>query len=198
MTLYPQKIEALLFYEGGTMSKKALRAALGTTSETGEQVALAEGELVQALLALKDGLKGRGVELYESSTDVSLRANPELAAFLADYEQKSLSENVGAAAIEVLAVLLYRGPSTQADIDSIRGVNSAISLRTLRMRGLVTKDEIEDGGSSRAQARRGLYSLTSDALAHLGVTSEGNVPEREEIRTKLAAFEEKAKQDTQA
>jgi segregation and condensation protein B len=183
-----QKIETLLFYEGGTLSKKTLRSALGCE----------EGEMVQALLNLKDGLQNRGVEVYESATDVSLRAAPEMAAFLAEYEKKSLSETLGSAAIEVLAVLLYRGPSTQGDIDSIRGVNSAISLRTLRMRGLITKDEIEDGGAGvRAAAKRGVYSLTSDALAHVGVTAESDVTDKEDIQKKLLAFEERAKAQTE-
>jgi segregation and condensation protein B len=183
-----KKIETLLFYEGGTLSKKVLKTALECE----------EGELVQALLALKDGLVGRGVQVYESATDVSLRAAPEIAGFLVEYEKKSLSETLGSASVEVLAVLLYRGPSSQTDIDSIRGVNSAISLRTLRMRGLITKDETEDDrGSARAAAKRGVYSLTSDALAHLGVTTEGDVADKDEIRKKLLAFEERTKAQTE-
>lgn len=187
-----KKIEILLFYEGGTLSKKVLRGALMSKNEAGEDVPVSDGDFVQALLSVKDGLKDRGVQLYESATDVSLRAAPELSGFLAEYEKKSLSENLGSAAIEVLAVLLYRGPSSQADIDSIRGVNSAMTLRVLRMRGLITKDEIEEGKGSR-----NVYSLTSDALAHLGVTNEGDVQDREEIQKKLAAFEERTKAQTQ-
>jgi segregation and condensation protein B len=183
-----QKIELLLFYEGGTMTKKALREALVVGQPEGAVVD--EGLLVQALLALKDALKGRGVELYESSTDVSLRGAPQFDQFLAEYEKKTLSENVGAAAVEVLAVLLYRGASSQAEIDSIRGVNSTMTLRMLRTRGLVTKDEVEEKGV----VVRNIYSLTADALAHLGATHAADVPERDVIREKLVAFEEKMKE----
>jgi DNA-binding PadR family transcriptional regulator len=65
-----------------------------------------------------------------------------------------------------------------------------MTLRMLRTRGLVTKDEVEEDG----RVTRNVYSLTSDALAHLGATTAADVPEREAIREKLVAFEEKMKE----
>jgi chromosome segregation and condensation protein ScpB len=176
MNSLAHKIEGLLFYEGGTMTKKALKAALGCE----------DGALVVALSVLTDSLASRPLRLYESASDVSLRASPEMAEFLAVYDTRAASEGLGTAGLEVLAVLLYRGSSSQAEIDSVRGVNSAISLRTLRMRGLITKDEPTEGTGLRPT-----YSLTADALANLGCSRRHDAPDYADIAAKLAGFEER-------
>lgn len=177
MTDYAKKLEALLLYEGGTLSKKALCDALHCS----------QADLVQAAHLLMDALKDRGVRLVESSSDFSLQCAPECVPFLKEYDTGHMSEQIGAAAIEVLSVLAYRGASTQADIDSIRGVNSAISLRTLRMRGLVNKEEKTNAETGSQY----VYTLTAEALAHLGCVTEEDIPNRSAVRARLASFEER-------
>jgi chromosome segregation and condensation protein ScpB len=172
------KIEALLFYEGGTMQKRALLAAL----------TCGEGELLVALLHLRDSLVGRGLQIIDSSTDISLRFAPSVAAFIEQYDGKQKQEALGAARIEVLAILLYRGASTQAEIDSIRGVASSISLRSLRASGYISKDDVAGENGTRS-----VYTLTSDALVHLGFAAESDAPEYAATKDALRTFEDRLK-----
>ena len=90
--------------------------------------------------------------------------------------------DIGDAGLEVLAVLLYEGPSTRAMIDYIRGVNSSSTLRNLLLRGLVERSGNPEDG------REYLYRPTTDLLAHLGSPTRESLPEYATISRELAAF----------
>ena len=96
---------------------------------------------------------------------------------------------IGEAGLEVLAIVLYRGASTRAQIDYIRGVNTASTLRNLLSRGL-----LERAGNPE-DAREYLYRPTVELLAHLGVRNNKELPSHEEIAAELGAFEARAKSD---
>jgi len=82
-----------------------------------------------------------------------------------------------------LAIVLYRGPSTRAQIDYIRGVNTSWTIRNLLTRGLLERTGNPEDG------REYLYRPTVELLAHLGVRDYAELPNREEITAELKAFE---------
>ncbi len=82
-----------------------------------------------------------------------------------------------------MAIILYRGPSTRAQIDYIRGVNTASTLRNLLARGLLERTGNPD------DAREYLYRPTVELLAHLGVTEGKELPDYATIVAELSAFE---------
>ena len=57
----------------------------------------------------------------------------------------------------------------------MRGVNSSTSIRTLLLRGLISSEE------DPADRRRIRYRVTTEALAHLGVTSLKALPRYGEL-----------------
>ena len=59
--------------------------------------------------------------------------------------------------------------------DWVRGVNSSTSLRTLLVRGLI------EGREDERDKRRIRYSLTTEALAHLGVARITDLPRAAEL-----------------
>lgn len=169
-----QKIESYLFYEGGTASIKSIMHVTGATQD----------EVTQAVAALgTQYTESRGITLITTDAEVSLRVAKSCTSFIETIHKESLSKEVGPAALEVLGILLYRGKSSQAEIDTIRGVNSAFSLRTLRMRGLISRQQ---------EGAQVTYVPTAEALAHLGVSSIDDIPNRKEILGALQAFESKA------
>ena len=91
--------------------------------------------------------------------------------------------DLGKAGSETLAVVLYRGPVSRADIDYIRGVNCAFILRNLQVRGLVQRI------SNPKNARSFLYEATPDLLKHLGVTEITSLPDYQAMRDELEKFE---------
>lgn len=70
----------------------------------------------------------------------TLKAKLDYNDFLTMSNEKESNESLSRAAEEVLSLLLYNGISTKEDIDWMRGVNSAVSLRNLTEKELVIEE----------------------------------------------------------
>ncbi|NNM84111.1 SMC-Scp complex subunit ScpB [Candidatus Parcubacteria bacterium] len=162
----PAALEALLFASGEPLEKKQLAKFLG----------LKETELAVALSALSASLEGHGVVVVETQEDVELRTAPETSVVVKKLRESELSRDLGKASIETLAVIAYQKGATRGEVDWVRGVNSSASLRTLLMRGLI------EGREDEQDKRRIRYMITTDALAHLGLTRVENLPRAAELR----------------
>ncbi len=171
------RAQALLFAEGDSLAIKKLAQLLEC-----EQSAL-----LQALTELKEKLKGTGLTLIQTDLEVALAVAPETGDTVRAARAKDASRDIGDAGLEVLGVLLYEGPSTRADIDYIRGVNSTSTLRALLSRGLV------DRIGNPLDGREYLYQPTVELLAHLGVSGGRELPEYATISAELATFKASAK-----
>lgn len=170
-----KRAHAFLFVEGGTMNRKKLSALLECTPI----------DLTEALDALSKYLEGSGIALVVSDTEASLVVSGETGDAVQSALKHELDRDIGDAGLEVLATVMYLGPSTRARIDYIRGVNSASTLRTLLARGLIERT------GNPEDAREYLYRPTAEALAHLGATQKENLPDYDRIVAELAAFERK-------
>lgn len=166
-------IEALLFAMGGPMRIAALARVLGCK----------EQDIRSALDTLAARLKGGGLALTQTQDTVALTTNDLTSPTVAQSRKENLEGDLGQAALEVLAVLLYRGPATRARIDHIRGVNSASTIRTLLSRGMIER------AKNKEDAREFLYHPTTELLAHLGVSNTKELPDFDAIEQELTAFE---------
>ena len=174
MTLSPSaQLEALLFAEGGPLTKKQICTLLDFSTHT---LVLAVDELVIALAS-------RGLAIVETENELELRTSPWAADLIRKLRESELSRDLGKASLETLAIILYRGSATRSDIDWVRGVNSAAALRALSLRGLVERSEDE------ADKRRARYRATVDALAHLGVSKREDLPRYSELAGAIAEGE---------
>lgn len=177
----PSAIEALLFASGEPFEKKQLAKLLG----------LKDSELKLALKALKEQLGGHGLGIIETENEIEMRTVPEASALVKKLRESELSRDLGKASMETLAVIAYETGTTRGEIDWVRGVNSSTSLRTLLIRGLI------EGREDERDKRRIRYSLTTEALAHLGITRAGDLPRAEELMASAHAViaEEKTEQN---
>jgi len=163
----PAALEALLFASGEPLEKKRLCSLLG----------IKESELDITLKALTEQLAGRGVSIIESEGEVEMRTNAEAADIVKKLRENELSRDLGKGSLETLAVIAYQaGGATRGEVDWVRGVNSSASLRTLLMRGLI------EGKEDETDKRRIRYNLTTEALAHLGITSTLDLPRAKELQ----------------
>ncbi|MDO8521932.1 MAG: SMC-Scp complex subunit ScpB [bacterium] len=165
--------EAFLFTEGEPMARARLKKLLSCTDE----------DLASALLSLSRRQEGGGVTLVLTDREVALAVAPSCAPAIRAENEKEHEREIGDAGLEVLAILLYRGPSTRSQIDYIRGVNTSTTLRTLLARGLALRAENPN------DSREYLYRPTAELLAHLGASRIGDLPDYEKITGELAAFE---------
>jgi len=163
----PSALEALLFASGEPLEKKQLAKLLG----------IKDAELKIALKALIQQLDGHGVSIIETESEIEMRTAPEASEIVKKLRESELSRDLGKASMETLAVIAYQTGTTRGEIDWVRGVNSSTSLRTLLMRGLI------EGREDENDKRRIRYSLTTDALAYLGISSSEELPRRAELAT---------------
>ena len=172
-----KRTEAFLFSEGGSVTRRKLAQLLDVK----------EGGLTPALQELSKHLEGHGLSIIETETEVSLTVSADASKAVQAAYQKELGKEIGDAGLEVLAIILYRGASTRAQIDYIRGVNTSSTIRTLLSRGLLERTGNPEDG------REYLYRPTVELLAHLGVRDLKELPEHAQIVQELATFEANAK-----
>ncbi|HVW82718.1 MAG TPA: SMC-Scp complex subunit ScpB [Candidatus Paceibacterota bacterium] len=161
----PQALEALLFAAGEPLEKKEAAKLLGIKPE----------QLSRVVEALSGELAGRGVALVESANELELRTSPAAADYAKKLRESELSRDLGKAGLETLAVIAYRGGATRSEVDWVRGVNSSASMKTLLLRGLI------EGREDEADRRRVRYTLTTDALAYLGLARASELPRYGEL-----------------
>lgn len=161
----PAAIEALLFASGEPLEKKQLAKLLGIKDQ----------ELKIALKALREQLSGHGVSIIETGSEIEMRTAPEASILVKKLRESELSRDLGKASMETLAVIAYETGTTRGEIDWVRGVNSSASLRTLLIRGLI------EGREDERDKRRIRYSLTTDALAYLGISGSSDLPRHAEL-----------------
>lgn len=163
-------IEGVLFYKATPMKKNALCKLFS--------VELAELEV--ALTKLGERLLQGALRLSYTDTDVQLVTAVELDSLLETIRKDEMKRDIGKAGAETLAIVLYKGPITRAEIDRIRGVNSSFILRNLLIRGLVERQT--EGALSR-------FSCTPALLSHLGITHKEALPVYAETLDALEKFE---------
>lgn len=165
-------IEAILFHKAEPLKIKRLA----------EVLALSEDETMEALNELENDLQDRGLGLIRHKEEVTLATNKEAAPILENMSKEELSQDLGKAALETLAIVAYRQEVTRAEIDYIRGVNSSFILRNLMIRGLI--ERIQNPSDSRGY----IYRPTFDMLSHLGIGNITELPEFNEIQEELKEF----------
>ncbi len=89
--------------------------------------------------------------------------------------KKELEGDLTNPALEVLAIIAYRGPLSKPDIEAIRGVNCSFTLRNLLLRGLI--ERLPHPTDKRTK----LYHVTHSFLRFLGLESIKQLPHWEDL-----------------
>ncbi len=158
-----RRIEALLFAAPGLTGVDELAQATG----------LKKKEVDAALSELREHYSEcHGIRLQEVKGQYQLVTAPEYALDIEAFLGLEVTSRLTQAALEALAIVAYKQPTTRPEIDSIRGVNSDGVLKSLLSKGL-----IEELGRSEAPGRPILYGVTPDFLQHFGLEGLNQLPE---------------------
>jgi segregation and condensation protein B len=163
-----QTIEALLFSSGEALSVK--RAA--------RVLEVSDHQIREALPRVREGLSDRGIRLLQHGDEIELVSAPEAGRFVEKLRREELEGDLSQAALEVLAITLWKKSISRVGIDFLRGVNSSFTLRTLLVRGLIKRRENPN------DARVALYEPTAATMKFLGITSLSDLPFHELINVK--------------
>ncbi|WP_299309195.1 SMC-Scp complex subunit ScpB [uncultured Croceicoccus sp.] len=157
-------VEAVLFAATEPMSAQDIAEHLG-----GEDV-------TPALRELEAHYKGRGIELVRRGQHWHFQTAADLASLLR--REREEVRRLSRAATECLAIVAYHEPVSRAEIESIRGVQTAKG----------TLDVLMEAGWIRAAGRREvpgrpvIYATTPAFLTHFGLQSRRDLPGLAELR----------------
>ncbi|MBI2039123.1 MAG: SMC-Scp complex subunit ScpB [Candidatus Niyogibacteria bacterium] len=167
-----KRIEAVLFVHGEPMGIPRLAEFLDA----------GKTEVRDALVELDNRLIGGALRLVYSGDEVQLACREYLESDITELVSSEHARGLSRAGAETLAVVAYRSPICKKDIDYIRGVNSAFALRSLAIRGLISRR------TSDTDRRTTVYEPTLDFLKFIGVSRREELPEYAEFQKKTKEF----------
>ncbi|MFN2586550.1 MAG: SMC-Scp complex subunit ScpB [Actinomycetota bacterium] len=141
-------------------------------SQMGEVLEIPKAEVEALLRALAQSYErdGRGFVLRESAPGWRLYTDPECAPWLERFVTRHRHARLTGAALEVLAIVAYKGPISRSEISEIRGVDSDGVVKTLLLRGLI--DTSAPGGG----AAPNLFEVSDELLEKMGLRSVDELP----------------------
>ena len=159
-------IESLLFVSGEPM-KLAKIAKICEVSKD---------DISQEVEALNANYKNSesGFCIIRKDDSVQLATSPANSQVVSRLVSGELQSDLSRSALEVLAIVAYRGPITRVQIDTVRGVNCSYVLRGLMVKGLIERKETAD-------IRGYLYEISFDFLKSLGIANVQKLPDWENI-----------------
>ncbi|MDE7218225.1 MAG: SMC-Scp complex subunit ScpB [Oscillospiraceae bacterium] len=155
--------ESILFASGEPVHISRICMALDTDRPRAEE----------ALRRLKDyyAFERRGIRLVQMEESYQLCSAPEYAEIIRRAFEIRKTAKLSQPALEVLAIVAYYQPVTRAQVDQIRGVDSAYTISLLLERKL-----IEECGHLQAPGRPRLYRTTQGFLRAFHMTSLEELP----------------------
>ncbi len=162
-------IEAALLAADEPLTLRRLAAAAGLLDNAEVR------RLVERLQALYQS-DGSAFQVEELAGGFQLLTRPEYHPWLARLRRAGNELRLSAAARETLAIVAYRQPITRADVESIRGVQSADMLHQLMEKGLV-----RIAGRDESLGRPVLYGTTRKFLQTFGLRNLRDLPQAQEL-----------------
>ena len=160
-------IEAVLFASAQPMSVKKIAELTSRDTK----------DVEDALKTLEARLRSSnsGTTLVRSNQSAELVTHPEAAGLVRAVLKQEMHGELTKPSLETLAILAYRGPLTRPEIEQIRGVQSALILRNLLLRGLIEQKE-------DARLGQPMYAVTVAFYKHLGLSGAEQLPDYETLR----------------
>lgn len=161
-------IESLLFVSGDPLNIKEIALILECSEEY-------TYNLLQELRDIYEE-EQRGILLISMNNEYMFVTKSENS----DYVQKLLKTNnrqaLSRAALETLAIVVYRQPITRVEIDEIRGVKSDKAVQNL-----LEKNLIRESGRKKVPGRPIMYVTTDEFLRYFGLQGLNEMPSLEEF-----------------
>jgi segregation and condensation protein B len=159
------RLEAALLISGAAVSARRL-AQTARLIDAKEVV-----EMIELLNSSYDRTRS-AFRIERTATGYQLMTRPLLAGWLDRLHQRQSQMKLSQPAMETLTIIAYRQPTTRADVEAVRGVQSTDMIRQLIDRGLVRV-----GGEDDSLGRPFLYQTTRKFLDMFGLRSIQDMPD---------------------
>lgn len=161
-------IESLLFVSGEALDVNQISEILECDKKY-------TYELLQELRELYEE-EERGILLISMNNKCMLVTKSENSSFLQKLLKTNNRQSLSRAALETLAIIVYRQPITRVEIDEIRGVKSDRAIQTL-----IEKNLVKESGRKQVIGRPIMYVTTDEFLKHFGLEDLKQMPSLEEF-----------------
>ena len=164
------RLEAVLFVADEPLPMKRL-VQLATLADTDE------AQTLIARLNLAYDASGSTFRVERVATGLRLLTRREFVFWLDKLHQRQAALKLTPPMLETLAIVAYRQPLTRADLEAVRGVQSAEMLKQLMERELV-----RIAGEDDSLGRPFLYETTRTFLELYGLQSLDDLPMADRLR----------------
>lgn len=156
--------EAVLFAAGEPVHIDRICLALELDRLSAEEVLRRLGDCC--------AFERRGIRLIRMEESWQLCSAPEYGRMIRRAFELRKSARLSQPALEVLAIIAYYQPTTRANVDQIRGVDSSYTMSLL-----LNRDLIEECGRLQVPGRPRLYRTTKQFLRAFHLSSLEDLPE---------------------
>ncbi|MFA5155333.1 MAG: SMC-Scp complex subunit ScpB [Patescibacteria group bacterium] len=160
------QLESLLFVSLKPLSAKDLA---NLTQTKPKEVEEALGELSQEYETGE-----RGLALVKNNNQYQLTTAGANAGLIKEFLKDETSGELSQPSLEALTIIAYRGPIAKLELDRIRGVNCALIIRNLLLRGLI-EEKFEKSKNEY------YYTVTHDFVRFLGLSEVAALPDYEKL-----------------
>ncbi|MEW4448613.1 SMC-Scp complex subunit ScpB [Qipengyuania sp. JC766] len=160
-------VEATLFASEEPLSADVIASHLGDSPASAIRAILQD---------LVSHYEDRGIHLVERGGKWHFQTAPDLAHLLR--REREQVRSLSRAATEVLAIIAYHEPVSRAEIESIRGVQTAKGTLDV----LMEAGWVRIAGRREVPGRPVIYAITPEFLQHFGLSSRKDLPGIEELR----------------
>ncbi|MFA5211168.1 MAG: SMC-Scp complex subunit ScpB [Patescibacteria group bacterium] len=176
------QIESILFVASKPLKIKQIAKACEKT----------ESEVSEALenLKIKYNHENSGIQIVFNDDNFEMTTNSENFSLLDSFIKTEISEELTKAQLETLTIIAYQNEVTRPEIEEIRGVNCAVIIRNLLIRGLIQEKD-------SSEKLTPIYSLSLEALKGLGLNSIEDLPKYQEFHNHDYVKEKIANSDTE-
>ncbi|NLZ52153.1 MAG: SMC-Scp complex subunit ScpB [Thermoanaerobacteraceae bacterium] len=151
-------VEGILFTSGNPVNIDDIANTLNITSE---QVF----ECVKKL-EMEYSKPSHGIMISKVGKSIRLTTKPEIFPYIEKIFKPKIRSQLSKAALETLAIIMFKQPITKSEIESIRGVNVERALNTLLEKNLICET-----GRLSVPGRPILYATTEECLDYFGLES---------------------------
>ena len=161
-------LESLLLATGKPLAYKEINKLLDCKDE----------QLKNLITELKEkyNTEESGIHVLDNNQKLQFVSNPDNIKILKEYFNDELSGELSKPSLETLTIIAYRQPVTKEELEQIRGVNCAMIIRNLLIRGLIEESSNKDSLSTN-------YSVTMDFLKYMGISSVRDLPDYENLNS---------------
>lgn len=113
-----------------------------------------------------------GIQIIKNGADFQMVTSPLNSKLVREFIKDETSGELTRPSLEALTIIAYRGPISKIDLDRIRGVNCALILRNLLIRGLI---------ETKTEKKEIYYNITLDFIRWLGINDVKGLPDYERL-----------------